>query len=62
MNHITTTDLLEHLKWRYATKQFDPTKTIVPEIRNRTCQLRSNIGTGSKRLNYSRGLCGWLSL
>ena len=32
MNHITTTDLLEHLKWRYATKQFDPTKTIAPEI------------------------------
>jgi nitroreductase len=32
MNHITTTDLLEHLKWRYATKQFDPTKTIVPAI------------------------------
>jgi nitroreductase len=32
MNHITTTDLLEHLKWRYATKQFDPTKKIDPEI------------------------------
>jgi len=32
MNHITTTDLSEHLKWRYATKQFDPTKTIAPEI------------------------------
>lgn len=32
MNHITTTDLLEHLKWRYATKQFDPSKTISPEI------------------------------
>jgi nitroreductase len=32
MNHITTTDLLEHLKWRYATKQFDPAKTIAPEI------------------------------
>ncbi|MEH2248368.1 NAD(P)H-dependent oxidoreductase [Nostoc sp.] len=32
MNHITTTDLLEHLKWRYATKQFDPSKTISSEI------------------------------
>jgi nitroreductase len=32
MNHITTTDLLEHLNWRYATKQFDPGKTIAPEI------------------------------
>ncbi len=32
MNHITTTDLLEHLKWRYATKQFDPSKSISPEI------------------------------
>jgi nitroreductase len=32
MNHITTTDLLEHLKWRYATKQFDPSKTIEPEV------------------------------
>ncbi|MEG4405245.1 NAD(P)H-dependent oxidoreductase [Microcoleus sp. MON2_D5] len=32
MNHITTTDLLENLKWRYATKQFDPAKTIAPEI------------------------------
>ncbi|MBE9183577.1 NAD(P)H-dependent oxidoreductase [Microcoleus sp. LEGE 07076] len=32
MNHLTTTDLLEHLKWRYATKQFDPSKTIDPEI------------------------------
>ncbi|MEH2163488.1 MAG: NAD(P)H-dependent oxidoreductase [Nostoc sp.] len=32
MNHISTTDLLEHLKWRYATKQFDPSKTISPEI------------------------------
>ncbi len=32
MNHITTNDLLEHLKWRYATKQFDPSKTIAPEI------------------------------
>lgn len=32
MNHITTTDLLEHLKWRYATKQFEPSKTISPEI------------------------------
>lgn len=34
MNHITTTDLLEHLKWRYAIKQFDPFKTIAPEIWN----------------------------
>lgn len=32
MNHITTNDLLEHLKWRYATKQFDRSKTIAPEI------------------------------
>jgi len=32
MNHITTADLLEHLKWRYATKQFDPSKTIPTEI------------------------------
>lgn len=32
MNHISTTGLLDHLKWRYATKQFDPTKTIAPEI------------------------------
>jgi hypothetical protein len=37
MNHITTTGLLDHLKWRYATKQFDPTKTIgksqIPQVR-----------------------------
>ncbi|MEG4232683.1 NAD(P)H-dependent oxidoreductase [Microcoleus sp. Pol11C3] len=32
MNHITTTDLLENLTRRYATKQFDPAKTIAPEI------------------------------
>jgi nitroreductase len=32
MNHITTTDLLEHLNWRYAIKQFDPAKTIAPEL------------------------------
>jgi nitroreductase len=32
MNHITTTDLLENLNWRYATKQFDPAKPIAPEI------------------------------
>jgi len=32
MNHITATDLLEHLNWRYATKKFDPTKAIAPEI------------------------------
>ena len=30
MNHITTTELLEHLNWRYATKLFDSTKTIPP--------------------------------
>jgi len=28
MNHITTTELLEHLNWRYATKSFDSTQTI----------------------------------
>lgn len=32
MNHISTTDLLENLNWRYATKQFDPSKSIAPEI------------------------------
>jgi nitroreductase len=32
MNHITTTDLVEHLKWRYATKQFDPSKKISTEV------------------------------
>jgi nitroreductase len=32
MNHITTTDLLEHLKWRYATKQFDPSTKISAEV------------------------------
>ncbi len=32
MNHLTTTDLLEHLNWRYATKQFDPSKSIASEI------------------------------
>jgi nitroreductase len=32
MTHITTTDLLENLNWRYATKQFDPAKPIDPEI------------------------------
>jgi nitroreductase len=32
MHHITTTDLLEHLEWRYATKQFDPSAKIAPEI------------------------------
>lgn len=30
MNHITTTELLEHLNWRYATKSFDSTQTIPP--------------------------------
>lgn len=32
MNHISTTDLLENLNWRYATKQFDPSTSIAPEI------------------------------
>jgi nitroreductase len=32
MNQITTTDLLAQLNWRYATKQFDPVKTVDPEI------------------------------
>jgi nitroreductase len=32
LNHITTADLLEHLEWRYATKQFAPSKTIAPEV------------------------------
>lgn len=32
MNHITTTDLLEHLKSPYATKQFAPSKTISAEV------------------------------
>lgn len=32
MNHITPTDLLEDLKWRYATKRFDPSKSIAPEV------------------------------
>jgi nitroreductase len=32
MNHLTATDLLEHLNWRYATKQFDPSKSIAPEL------------------------------
>jgi nitroreductase len=32
MNHITTSDLLAHLRWRYATKQFDSAKTIAPGI------------------------------
>jgi nitroreductase len=31
MNPITTTDLLSALTWRYATKKFDPSKTIVAE-------------------------------
>lgn len=32
MNHISTTDLLEHLNWRYATKSFDPTQTIPADV------------------------------
>lgn len=31
MSVTTTTDLLEQLHWRYATKQFDPSKVIPPE-------------------------------
>jgi nitroreductase len=31
MNHTTTTDLLDHLNWRYATKSFDPNQTIPAE-------------------------------
>jgi len=31
MNPITTTNLLDALKWRNATKKFDPTKTIPTE-------------------------------
>jgi nitroreductase len=29
---ITTANLLENLNWRYATKKFDPSKTIAPEV------------------------------
>lgn len=29
---ITTANLLENLNWRYATKKFDPSKTITPEV------------------------------
>lgn len=32
MTPTTTTDLLEHLNWRYATKKFDPAQVISPEI------------------------------
>lgn len=32
MNLLTPTDLLEPLHWRYATKKFDPSKTISPEV------------------------------
>jgi nitroreductase len=32
MTPITTANLLESLKWRYATKKFDPSKTIAPEV------------------------------
>ncbi|NJL89848.1 MAG: NAD(P)H-dependent oxidoreductase [Coleofasciculaceae cyanobacterium SM2_1_6] len=31
MTPITTTNLLESLQWRYATKKFDPNKTIAAE-------------------------------
>ncbi len=31
MNYVTTTDLLAHLNWRYATKKFDPAQAIAPE-------------------------------
>jgi nitroreductase len=31
MKPISTTDLLDALTWRYATKKFDPTKTIAAE-------------------------------
>ncbi|WP_404784110.1 NAD(P)H-dependent oxidoreductase [Altericista sp. CCNU0014] len=31
MNPISPTDLLDALTWRYATKKFDPTKTIASE-------------------------------
>jgi nitroreductase len=32
MKPLSTTDLLNALTWRYATKKFDPTKTIATEI------------------------------
>lgn len=32
MSATTTTDLLEQLTWRYATKQFDPSQSIPPEL------------------------------
>ena len=32
MSHITTTDLLANLNWRYATKKFDPTKNIPIDV------------------------------
>ena len=32
MSHITTTDLLANLNWRYATKKFDATKTIPTDV------------------------------
>lgn len=32
MNPITTATLLESLNWRYATKKFDPSKTITSEV------------------------------
>ena len=32
MNNLAPIDLLASLNWRYATKQFEPTKVIAPEI------------------------------
>jgi len=32
MNHINNQQLLESLKWRYATKVFDPAKKIPPDV------------------------------
>ena len=32
MTPITTANLLDSLKWRYATKKFDPSKTITPDV------------------------------
>jgi nitroreductase len=32
MSTTTTTDLLKQLNWRYAVKQFDPSKTIPPDL------------------------------
>jgi nitroreductase len=32
MTHLSTSQLLDSLNWRYATKQFDSTRKIAPEI------------------------------